>query len=72
MRAIHLGIVADLPAEEFFLALRRFIAKRGKPQQIISDNAPQFKLWRSSVDVAWENAIRDPDVQSHIAEQRIK
>ena len=27
---------------------------------------------KSSVDVAWENAIRDPDVQSHITEQRIK
>ena len=35
------------------------------------DNA-QFKLTKSSVEVAWENAIRDPDDQSHIAEQRIK
>ena len=38
---------------------------------IVLDNA-QFKLTKSSVEVAWENAIRDPDVQSHIAEQRIK
>ena len=72
VRAIHLEIVADLSAEEFLLALRCFIARRGKPQQIVLDNAPQFKLTKSSVDVAWENAIRDLDVQSHIAEQRIK
>ena len=71
MRAIHLEIV-DLSAEEFLLALRRFIARRGKPQQIVLDNAPQFKLTKSSVDVAWENAIRDPDVQSHIVKKRIR
>ena len=72
VRASHLEIVADLSAEEFVLALRRFIARRGKPQQIILDNAPQFKLRRSSVDVAWESAVRDRDVQLHIVEQRTK
>ena len=36
------------------------------------DNALQFKLTTSSVDVAWENAVRNPDVQSHINEQRMK
>ena len=71
-RAIHLEIVADLSAEEFLLALRRFTARWGKPQRIVLDNAPQFKLTKSSVDVAWENAIRDTDVQSLIVEQRIK
>ena len=55
VRAIHLEIVADLSAEEFLLALRHFYARRGKPQQIVLDNAPQFKLTKSSVDVAWEN-----------------
>ena len=72
VRAIHLEIVADLSAEKFLLALRRFTARRGKPQQIVLDNAPQFKLTKSSVDVAWENPVRDPDIQLHIAEQRIK
>ena len=41
--AIHLQIVADLTAEEFLLVLRRFIARQGKPQQIVLDNALQFK-----------------------------
>ena len=72
VREIHVEIVADLSAEEFLLALCRFISRREKLQQIIWDNAPQIKLMKSSVDVAWENAIRDPDVQSHITEQRIK
>ena len=67
VRAIHLEI-----AEEFLLVLRRFIARRAKPQQIVLDNAPQFKLTKSSVDIAWENVLGDLDVQSHIAEQKIK
>ena len=41
-------------------------------QQIILNNAPQFKLTKSSIEVDRENEIRDPDVQSNIVEQRIK
>ncbi|XP_048477625.1 uncharacterized protein LOC105393457 [Plutella xylostella] len=44
VRAIHLEIVKDLTAEQCTLALRRFIAERGLPRLIISDNAAQFKL----------------------------
>ena len=39
VRAIHLEIVAHLSAEKCLLALWRFIARRGKPQQIVLDNA---------------------------------
>ena len=35
VRAIHLELVKDMTAEQFLLALRRFIATRGKPTQII-------------------------------------
>ena len=72
VRKIHQETVADLSAEEFLLTLSHFIARRGKPQQILLDNAPQFKLTKASVDVAWENPIRDSDVQLHTTEQRIK
>lgn len=39
IRAIHLELVEDMSAEEFILCLRRFMARRGIPRQIISDNA---------------------------------
>ena len=53
VRAVHLEIVDDLTAEEFLLVLRRFIARRGNPSKIISDNAAQFKLSKSTIDDAW-------------------
>ena len=62
VRAIHLEIVADLSAEQFLLALSRFITRRGKPPRNILDNASQFNLTKSLLDIAWENIIRDPDV----------
>lgn len=44
VRAIHLEVVDNLTADECLLALRRFIATRGLPQLIVSDNAQTFKL----------------------------
>ena len=72
VRAIHLELVEDLTAEQFLQSLRRFIARRGTPKEIILDNAAQFKLTKSTVDLAWEKIITDPTVHSYVAEQRIK
>ena len=45
------------------MALRRFITRRGKPGEIISDSAAQFKLSKSTIDVAWQKVIKNPSVQ---------
>ena len=37
---MHLELVEDMKSEQFLLALRRFVARRGKPNEIISDNGP--------------------------------
>ena len=42
-RAIHLEITPDLEAETFIRAFRRFVARRGSPKLLISDNAQTFK-----------------------------
>ena len=36
--AVHLELASDLSTDIFILALRRFIACRGKPKEILSDN----------------------------------
>jgi len=57
VRAIHVELIKYMTAEQFLLGLNRFIARRGKPTQIILDNASQFKLMKSAVDKAWEGTI---------------
>ena len=41
-RAIHLEMSYDLTTESFLCALNRFIARRGRPKEIFSDNGTNF------------------------------
>lgn len=41
-KALHLELVSDLSSENFLCALRRFISRRGRCNEIISDNATNF------------------------------
>ncbi|XP_057305456.1 uncharacterized protein LOC130642387 [Hydractinia symbiolongicarpus] len=71
-RALHLELVDGMSAEHFLLALRRFIARRGKPNQIVLDNASQFKAAKETIDLAWKSTINDPTVHSYLANERIE
>lgn len=44
IRAIHLEVVRDLTTNECLMAFKRFIATRGTPTLILTDNASQFRL----------------------------
>ena len=41
-RALHLELAGDLSTDSFILALRRFIARRGQPNTIWSDNGTNY------------------------------
>ena len=43
MRAVHLKLSKSMLAEELKYTLKEFIARRGTPRTIISDNAKTFK-----------------------------
>ncbi|KRX86185.1 hypothetical protein T12_11601 [Trichinella patagoniensis] len=43
-RSIHLELLSDLSAERFIQALNRFVARRGYPRIIQSDNFSTFKM----------------------------
>ncbi|XP_062701379.1 uncharacterized protein LOC134285171 [Aedes albopictus] len=42
VKAVHLELVMDLTTQAFLAALKRFAARRGKPQLIMCDNATTF------------------------------
>ena len=42
VKAVHLEVVSDLTSEAFIATLRRFIARRGHPSRIWSDNGTNF------------------------------
>ena len=42
IKAIHLEVVSDITSDGFIAALRRFVARRGKPSEIYFDNGKNF------------------------------
>lgn len=42
-KAVHIELVSDLTTQAFLAALRRFIARRGRPVHIHSDNGKNFE-----------------------------
>ena len=55
MRAVHIEVVHSLDTSSFMNALRRFIARRGQPEIIRSDNGTNFV----SAEKEISNAIND-------------
>ena len=41
-RAVHIELVGNLSTNNFILALRQFISRRGHPKNIFSDNGTNF------------------------------
>ena len=63
-RAIHLEIVDDLSAEEFILALRRFVSRVGTPKSLFSDNGTNFtasakELKKLFKNINWERVEKE-------------
>ncbi|XP_065180222.1 uncharacterized protein LOC135810660 [Sycon ciliatum] len=71
VRAVHLECVLDMSTDHFIASLRRFIARRGVPRLLYSDNASQFKLASSVLDEAWSDATSDPMVQDYLTNHDI-
>ena len=69
-RALHLELAAGLDTDSFLLALRRFIARRGKPKIICSDRGTNFvggeKEIRNEIETWNEAQITDYLSQRHI------
>lgn len=71
-RAIHLEVVYDMSSEEFLLCFRRFVAQRGTPCEIISDNAMQFRASSTVLDCIWKKLQKNDEIMSYVSNAGIK
>ncbi|KAL2093214.1 hypothetical protein ACEWY4_010526 [Coilia grayii] len=42
-RAVHIDVLSSLDTDSFLMALRRFISRRGKPAELLSDRGTNFR-----------------------------
>ena len=54
------------------MCLCRFMARRGAPCQIISDNARQFKVAKTALNKAWSNVVTSTKVNDYAVRQGIQ
>ena len=64
-RAVHLELVPDLSAETFKQALRKFIARRGAPSLMISNNAKTFEATAKWLKKLYHNPMVRQYLQEH-------
>nr|XP_022902869.1 uncharacterized protein LOC111415413 [Onthophagus taurus] len=70
IRAVHLELVPDLTTECCIRGLRRFIARRGVPDVVYSDNAKTFK--RTDLELRKLSAILESEkIQDLVRKHRI-
>ena len=69
-RALHLELAASLDTADFLMALRRFMARRGRPKLILSDNGTNLvageKELRTCLEAWNQSQIVDELTQKHI------
>ena len=67
-RALHLDLVVDMTTEAFIRCFKRFVARRGIPQVIISDNSKTFK----AADKVIAEILNRPEIEEFFAGVRVK
>ena len=71
-RAIHLEYLLGMSTEWFMSCFHRFVSRRGYPQIMQSDNAPQFKAADATLNVKWKEVLRSREVQDPVTMRGVK
>lgn len=69
-RAVHVDLLTSIDTDAFLMALRRFIARRGRPHELLCDQGTNFRggereLWQSFTAL-------QPKLQDQLASQQIR
>jgi len=70
-RAIHLELVNDYSSDGFLAAFKRFVARRGLPSVLFSDNGTNFQGAERTLNLAFKALTKDRDLQAHLASDGI-
>ena len=65
-RAVHLEVTTDFSTDSFLRAFRRFTARRGTPNLIVSDNARYFKKTNNIL----KTLFKQRDVRKYFQNQK--
>lgn len=68
-RCVHLEILTSMNADSFLMALRRFIARRGTPAELFSDQGTNFRGGEREIREAL--AELSPELQLQLAKHKI-
>uniref|UniRef100_A0A183GFI4 Integrase catalytic domain-containing protein n=1 Tax=Heligmosomoides polygyrus TaxID=6339 RepID=A0A183GFI4_HELPZ len=71
-RAIHLEVVLDNTTQEFLFAFRRFIARRGAPDVVYSDNSTTFHAAETAITALLYAPSSWRNVSTFCASHKIK
>ena len=66
-KAIHVELVSDYSSATFRAAYHRFIARRGLPKNMYSDNGTTFQGADREMSAAYSKAIRDPNFLNQLS-----
>lgn len=72
VRAVHFEVLQKMDTNEIIEAVRRFIGRRGAPQMLLSDNAPQFKLLNGVLSDLWRTVVQSEQGAKYFAEKEIE
>ncbi|XP_063062170.1 uncharacterized protein LOC134455033 [Engraulis encrasicolus] len=68
-RGVYLDILSSIDVDAFLMALRRFIARRGRPAELYSDQGTNFKGGEKELHKAFKDM--SPDLQQTLARSQI-
>lgn len=68
-RAVHIELLNSMDVDAFLLALRRFIARRGRPKEILSDCGTNFRGAERELREAF--AAMEPQLQEQLGDYQI-
>ncbi|XP_038071933.1 uncharacterized protein LOC119740637 [Patiria miniata] len=69
-RAVHLDLLESLSADAYLMAVRRFVSRRGKPFEILSDCGTNFKGGASELHEAF--SAMEPRLKEELSKQQVK